>query len=146
MSTKGYHPVGQMEVRGTPQPLILPFSQTGIGPYMNTMYLPTHPAGRQRTTHVHAGGSHGHGSLNYFTVWNELGLNTRTVPTKVPVVQDILKDHNKLLIPLTETSLRERNEAELQVEGHTLFRQDRQRLNRRRRRDSVGVNPTSVMI
>ena len=40
----GYPPVGQMAVGGTPQHLILPFSQTGIGPYMNTMYLPTHPA------------------------------------------------------------------------------------------------------
>ena len=39
-----YPPMGHMAVGGTPQPLILPFSQTGLGPYMNTMYLPTHPA------------------------------------------------------------------------------------------------------
>ena len=45
ISVNGYPPVGQMAVRGTPQPLILPFRQTAIGPYMNTMYLPTHPAG-----------------------------------------------------------------------------------------------------
>ena len=45
-SISGYPPVGQMGVGGTPQPLILPFSQTGIGQYMNTMYLPTHPAGQ----------------------------------------------------------------------------------------------------
>ena len=75
--------------------------------------------GRQRTTHVHAGGSHGHGSLNYFTVWNVQGLKPRTVPTKVPFVQDLLKDHKQLLIPLTETWLRERNDAELQVDGYT---------------------------
>ena len=46
MSINGYPPVGQMAVGGTPQPLILPFRQNGIGPYMNTMYLPTHPAGQ----------------------------------------------------------------------------------------------------
>ena len=95
--------------------------------------------GRQRTTHVHAGGSHGHGSLNYFTVWNVQGLKPRTVPTKVPFVQDLLKDRNQIFMALTETWLREHNDAELQVDGYTLFRQDRQRLNRRRGRDSGGV-------
>ena len=67
------------------------------------------------------------------------GLKPRTVPTKVPFVQDLLKDRNQLFMALTETWLREHNNAELQVEGYTLFRQDRQRLNRRRGRDSGGV-------
>ena len=67
------------------------------------------------------------------------GLKPRTVPTKVPFVQDLLKDRNQLFMALTETWLREHNDAELQVEGYTLFRQDRQRLNRRRGRDSGGV-------
>ena len=66
------------------------------------------------------------------------GLKPRTVPTstKVPFVQDLLKDPNQLFMALTETWLREHNTAKLQVEGYTLFRQDRQRLNRRRGRDS----------
>ena len=67
------------------------------------------------------------------------GLKPRTVPTKVPFVQDLLKDRNQLFMALTETWLREHNNAELQVEGYTLFRQDRQRLNHRRGRDSGGV-------
>ena len=67
------------------------------------------------------------------------GLKPRTVPTKVPFVQDLLKDRNQLFMALTETWLREHNDAELQVDGYTLFRQDRQRLNRRRGRDSGGV-------
>ena len=57
----------------------------------------------------------------------------------MPFVQDLLKDRNQLFMALTETWLREHNNAELQVEGYTLFRQDRQRLNRRRGRDSGGV-------
>ena len=40
---------------------------------------------------------------------------------------------------LTETWLREHKDAELQIEGYTLFRQDRLRAHRRRGRDSGGV-------
>ena len=68
------------------------------------------------------------------------GLKPRTVPTQVSFVQDLLKDRNQLfMVALTQTWLREHNNAELQVEGYKLFRQDRQRLNRRRGRDNGGV-------
>jgi hypothetical protein len=44
-----------------------------------------------------------------------------------------------MFMVLTETWLREHKDAELQVEGYSLFRQDRLRSRRRRGRDSGGV-------
>lgn len=44
-----------------------------------------------------------------------------------------------MFIVLTETWLREHKDAELQVDGYTLFRQDRLRNRRRKGRDSGGV-------
>ena len=66
---------------------------------------------------------------------NIQGLKPRTIPSKVPFIQD-LSVHNKLLfIALTETWLRDHLDAEVNIEGYKLFRQDRLRpkLNRRGR-------------
>ena len=64
----------------------------------------------------------------------------RTVPTKVPFIQDILQQTNQLFIALTETWLRDHLNAELKIEGYSLFRSDRERQRRSKRgRDSGGV-------
>ena len=63
----------------------------------------------------------------------------RTVQTKVPFVEDILKEKNQLFMLLTETWLKDHKEAELKVDGNTLFRSDRQRPRKHRGRDSGGV-------
>lgn len=77
--------------------------------------------------------------MNYCSVWNVQGLQPRTVPSKVPYVQDLLHDHDQMFMVLTETWLREHEDAELKIKGYSLFRQDRLRKRRRRSRDSGGV-------
>ena len=68
-----------------------------------------------------------------------MGLLPRTVPSKVPYVQDILTEKNQLFIFLTESWLREQKDAELKINGYTLYRADCQRPRKRRGRDSGGV-------
>lgn len=63
----------------------------------------------------------------------------RTVPTKVPYIEDIVSERDQLFFLLTETWLREQKPAELKVDGYTLFRADRKRPHKRRGRDSGGV-------
>ena len=65
--------------------------------------------------------------LNPFTVLNVRGLKPRSVPSKVPFIQDIVDDSSQMFLALTETWLCDHHDAELHVEGYTLFRQDRQR-------------------
>ena len=77
--------------------------------------------------------------LNYCSTWNIQGLRPRTGPSKVPYVRDLLHDHNQMSMVLTETWLREHKDAELQIDGYSLFRQDRQRNRRWRGKDSRGV-------
>lgn len=78
--------------------------------------------------------------MTSFSIFNVQGLKPRTVPTKVPFIQDLLQYSNQLFIALTETWLREHLDAELNVDGYTLFRQDRNRPRKHRRgRDSGGV-------
>ena len=79
------------------------------------------------------------GHLNCFSIWNCRGLKPRTVPSKVPYIQDLAKDENQLFIALTETWLREHRNAELKIENYTLFRKDRERKKSRSGRDSGGV-------
>ena len=49
------------------------------------------------------------------------------VPSKVPFIQDLLREENQLFIALTETWLNEHKNAELLINGYTLFCQDRKR-------------------
>ena len=71
---------------------------------------------------------------------NIQGLHPKTVQSKVPFVEDILKVKNQLFIGLSETWLREHSDAEIDINGYTLFRSDRKRKKRSNRgRDSGGV-------
>ena len=77
--------------------------------------------------------------LNCFSLWNCRGLKPRTVPSKVPYIQDLVAEQNQLFMALTETWLREHTDAELAIDGYTLFRQDRNRPKGKKGRDSGGV-------
>ena len=70
---------------------------------------------------------------------NIRGLMPRTVPTKVPFIRDTLHHTNQMFVILTETWLRDQNDAEIAINGYTSFREDRVRPRRRRGRDSGGV-------
>ena len=63
--------------------------------------------------------------LTPFTLFNIQGLKPRTVPTKVPFLQDLLQHNKQFFVALTETWLREHLYAELHVDGYTILRQDR---------------------
>ena len=70
---------------------------------------------------------------------NIRGLIPQTVPTKVPYIEDIL-DETALAFALTETWLNESHlEAEMKINGYTLFKEDRKRARSRRGRSSGGV-------
>ena len=102
--------------------------------------LPPHSRSRSQHQSASRAGADTSELLTSFTVFNIQGLKPRTVPTKVPFLQDLPQHSNQLFVALTETWLREHLDAELQVEGYTLFRQNRHRPKRRRRgRDSGGV-------
>ena len=58
---------------------------------------------------------------------NIQGLKPKTVQSKVPFVEDVLKENNKLLIGLTETWLKDQKEGELNIDGYSLQRGDRER-------------------
>ena len=78
--------------------------------------------------------------LTHFTIFNIKGLKPRTVPTKAPFIQDLLQHKDQLFVALTETWLRDHLDAELNIDGYTLFRQDRNRPRKHRHgRDSGGV-------
>ena len=68
-----------------------------------------------------------HPALTPFTVLNVRGLKPRTVPSKVPLISDIIYDISHIFIGLTETWLYDHQDAELNIGGFTLFRLDRQR-------------------
>lgn len=72
---------------------------------------------------------------------NIQGLEQRTKKsTKRPFLGDVLYLKDQLFVALTETWLREQKEAELDISGYKIFRQDRNRPRRNRRsRDSGGV-------
>ena len=78
--------------------------------------------------------------LNHFSNFNVQGLKPKTVPSKVPYVQDLLIDQNQLFITLTETWLKDHTDAEININGYRLFRSDRIRKKKSTRgRDSGGV-------
>ena len=62
--------------------------------------------------------------LAYFTLANIRGLKPRTVPSKVSFIQDILQHNCQLFAALTETWLQEHLDAEISIDGYTIFRQD----------------------
>ena len=55
--------------------------------------------------HVGATQTGGNNKLNCFSVWNCRRLKPLTVPSKVPFIQDLLREENQLFIALTETWL-----------------------------------------
>ena len=63
-------------------------------------------------------------TLKSFTIWNAQGLQPQTIATKVPSVQDLLHEHNQLFMAITETWHRDQKDAELRIQGYTMFRQD----------------------
>ena len=78
--------------------------------------------------------------LATFSVFNVQGLKPRTVPSKVSFLKDLMHQGNQLFIALSETWLRDHRDAEVAIDGYTIFGQDRQpSRNRRRGRDSGGV-------
>ena len=76
--------------------------------------------------------------LNCFSVFNVQGLKPLTVASSVDYIRDVLIEKDQLFIALTETWLQDHTEAELKIEGYSLFRCDRQR-KRKRGRSSGGV-------
>ena len=65
--------------------------------------------------------------LSCFTFMNIQGLFPQTVPSKVSCVNDILSIDKQLCIGLTDTWLRNHKEAELKIDGYTLFHVDSSR-------------------
>ena len=70
---------------------------------------------------------------------NIRGLKPRTVPSKVPYIQDLLCHSNQLFAALTETWLHDHLDAEIGIEGYTPFRADRKRLSKKGVRDGGGA-------
>ena len=78
--------------------------------------------------------------LSCFSFHNVQGLKPRTVPTKVPYIRDLLHESNQLFTALTETWLRDHEEAELKIDNYKIYRSDRVRKKKSQRgRDSGGV-------
>ena len=74
-----------------------------------------------------------------FSIFNIQGLKPLTVPSKIPLVNDILKENGQLFIALTETWLSDHLDAELTIDDYILFRCDRIRMKSKRGRSSGGV-------
>ena len=70
---------------------------------------------------------------------NIQGLCPQTVPSKVPFIDDSLRSENQLFIGLSETWLQSHKDAELNIEGYTLFRCDSPRQKKKFGRLAGGV-------
>ena len=57
----------------------------------------------------------------------------------VPFLKDLIHEHNFVFVALTETWLRNHLDAEVAIDGYTIFRADRVRPKKRRGRESGGV-------
>ena len=78
--------------------------------------------------------------LHVFSVFNVQGLVPKTVPSKVPFINDVLHENRSLFINLTETWLGKHKEAELQINGYKIFKSSRNHKGRSSRgRLSGGV-------
>ena len=76
--------------------------------------------------------------INQIGVLNVEGLKTQS-SSAVPFVKDTLYEHNMLFIALTETWLRDHLDAEVKIEGYSIFRADRSRPKAGKGRESGGV-------
>ena len=56
---------------------------------------------------------------------NIAGLKPQTTPSKVPFIEDVLKNQNQLFMCLTETWIKRHTQAELAIDGYKLYRSDR---------------------
>ena len=65
--------------------------------------------------------------MNAYSVFNVRGLKGSTIQSKVPYIADVLHESNQLFIALTETWLHKHKDAELDIEGYSIFRDDRKR-------------------
>ena len=70
---------------------------------------------------------------------NVQGLAPQTVQSKVPFISDSITHDNQLFIGLSETWLKNHKDAELEIEGYTLFRCDSSRKKSRRGRETGGT-------
>ena len=70
---------------------------------------------------------------------NIQGLCPQTVPSKVPFINDTLTSEKQLFIGLSETWLQSHKDAELTIEGYSIFRCDSPRKRKNRGRLSGGV-------
>jgi hypothetical protein len=77
--------------------------------------------------------------LSNFSSLNIAGLKPQTVSSKVQYVEDLLKDKNQLFIVLSETWLKNHTDAELKIDGYSLYRSDRTGRKHTRGRFSGGV-------
>lgn len=64
-------------------------------------------------------------AFSTFSLMNIAGLKPQTTPSKVPFIEDVLKDQNQLFMCLTETWLKRHTQAELAIDGYKLYRSDR---------------------
>ena len=71
--------------------------------------------------HVSATQTGGNNALNCFSLWNCRGLKPLTVPSKVPFIQNLLREENLLFVALTEIWLNEHKNVELLIDGCTLI-------------------------
>ena len=79
-------------------------------------------------------------TLGSYLIFNVQGLCPQTRPSKVPYIEGLLADDDKLFCALTETWLHgDYLISELSVDGYTLFRSDRKRVKPKHGRFSGGV-------
>ena len=77
--------------------------------------------------------------INSFAFLNIQGLCPQTVPSKVPFISSTLCSSNCLFVGLSETWLKSQLEAELKIDGFSLFRTDTKRKQKARGRHTGGV-------
>ena len=78
--------------------------------------------------------------LSMFSYLNIRGLVPQTVPSKVPYIKDELDDTSGVAFAVTETWLNDTHlDAELYIDGYSLFRKDRIRKKSKSTRSSSGV-------
>ncbi|XP_066936771.1 uncharacterized protein [Clytia hemisphaerica] len=77
--------------------------------------------------------------INNFAFFNVQGLCPQTVPSKVPFIENNICHKSLLFVGLSETWFNNHKDAELKVEGYTLFKCDSSRKKKSRGRATGGV-------
>ena len=77
--------------------------------------------------------------LKYSSYVNIRGLKPITVQSKVPLISDLLLGKDQLFFALSETWLREQNDAGLNIQGYQLYRSDKKAPKKKFGRSSGGV-------